>query len=95
MLERGLEQTPLWLLANHVDKGVRIRTLGPYLSRGRLRFKSGCPSTRMLVEQLRDFPIADHDDGPDALEMAIRLASALEQGARQSDGLGDRIRLSV
>jgi hypothetical protein len=27
--------------------------------------------------------------------MAIRLASAIEQGARQSDGLGDRIRLSV
>lgn len=95
LLERGLAQTPLWLLANHVDKSVRIRTLGPYLSRGRLRFKSGCASTRMLVEQLRDFPIADHDDGPDALEMAIRLASALEQGARQSDGLGDRIRLSV
>jgi len=22
---------------------------------------------------LRDFPLADHDDGPDALEMAIRL----------------------
>ncbi|RIK84403.1 MAG: hypothetical protein DCC68_01615 [Planctomycetota bacterium] len=92
---RGLGDTPLWTVANYADKRVRIRMLGSYLSRGRLRFKSGCASTRMLVEQLRDFPIADHDDGPDALEMAIRLASALEQGARQSDGLGDRIRLSV
>jgi predicted phage terminase large subunit-like protein len=93
--ERGLGHTPLWTLSNYTDKHVRIRTLGPYLSRRRMRFKSGCASTRMLVDQLRDFPIADHDDGPDALEMAIRLASALAQGARQSDGLGDRIRLSV
>jgi hypothetical protein len=28
-----------------------------------------------MVEQLRDFPNDDHDDGPDALEMAIRLAA--------------------
>ena len=32
---------------------------------------------RPLVEQTRDFPNADHDDGPDALEMALRLASEL------------------
>jgi len=32
---------------------------------------------RLLVEQMRDFPNADHDDGPDALEMAQRLASKL------------------
>jgi hypothetical protein len=30
-----------------------------------------------MVEQLRDFPNGDHDDGPDALEMALRLASEL------------------
>jgi hypothetical protein len=29
------------------------------------------------VNQLRDFPIGDHDDGPDALEMALRLAEEL------------------
>jgi hypothetical protein len=26
---------------------------------------------------LRDFPNGDHDDGPDALEMAVRLAGEL------------------
>ncbi len=26
--------------------------------------------------QLREFPLAEHDDGPDALEMAIRLAES-------------------
>jgi phage terminase large subunit-like protein len=41
------------------------------------------PGGRLLVDQLMDFPNADHDDGPDALEMAIRLpmeAKGLEVG---------------
>ena len=43
----------------------------------RLRFKSDSPGTRLLVEQLQEFPIGDHDDGPDAAEMAVRLAAEL------------------
>jgi hypothetical protein len=30
-----------------------------------------------LVDQVRDFPLADHDDGPDSLEMAVRLIAHL------------------
>ena len=56
------------------SKQVRIRRLGSYLASRRFRFKANSPTTRLLVEQLQEFPIADHDDGPDALEMAIRLA---------------------
>lgn len=59
---------------NHINKAIRIRRLGPYLSQRRLRFRRRCESTRVLVDQLRDFPIGAHDDGPDALEMAVRLA---------------------
>jgi predicted phage terminase large subunit-like protein len=66
---------PSWSINNHVNKEVRIRRLTPWLSRNMIRFKAGSPGARLLVEQLRDFPHADHDDGPDALEMAIRLAS--------------------
>ena len=62
---------------NHTSKVVRIRRLGPYLSQRRLRFKRRCKSTELLVNQLKDFPIGAHDDGPDALEMAIRLAEEL------------------
>ncbi len=57
---------------NHVGKLVRIRRIGPYLSLRRLRFLSSSLSTRLLVNQLRDFPAGAHDDGPDALEMALR-----------------------
>jgi len=70
---------PLYTLDNQVNKLVRIRRLTPLLSQGKLRFKGGSPGARLLVEQLRDFPNGDHDDGPDALEMALRLAAELVQ----------------
>ena len=80
-----------WPVENRVNKQVRIRRLGPYLSSRRLRFKSNSPGTRLLVEQLEQFPVGDHDDGPDAAEMAIRLAGELLEGRRLRDGLGNRI----
>ena len=76
---------------NHANKLVRIRRLGPYLSQRRLRFLARSASTRLLVDQLRDFPAGAHDDGPDALEMALRLAEDLWQGRNHDDGLGDRL----
>lgn len=77
-----------WLIDNRVNKLVRIRRLGPYLASRRMRFRD-TPGTRLLVDQLRQFPAADHDDGPDALEMALRLAADLVAGC--DDGLGDRL----
>jgi hypothetical protein len=44
-----------------------------------------------LVDQLRDFPAGAHDDGPDALEMALRLAEEVWHGAHNSDGLGNKL----
>lgn len=67
----------VWVLNNQVNKLVRIRRLAGYLSSGRVRFKAGCDGTRLLVDQLLDFPAGQHDDGPDALEMAVRLAEQL------------------
>lgn len=58
---------------NTLDKKVRIRKLSPFLRNGRFRFKAGSRGAELLVDQLRDFPTGQHDDGPDALEMAIRL----------------------
>ena len=76
---------------NYQNKAMRIRKLGPYLAQRRFRFKKNCPSTRLLVDQLRDFPIGAHDDGPDALEMALRLAEAEWRESGNEDGLGDRL----
>jgi predicted phage terminase large subunit-like protein len=63
----------IWEINNWENKIVRIRsTLTSYLARGALRFRD-TPGTRLLVEQLKGFPTCKHDDGPDALEMAVRI----------------------
>jgi predicted phage terminase large subunit-like protein len=91
----GLISVRPWTIDNHENKQTRIRRLGPLLSTRRLRFKSACPSTRLLVDQLRDFPIGDHDDGPDAAEMAIRLAEELLSGKKSGDERNGRMLLDV
>ena len=78
-------------LPNQVNKLVRIRRLGPRLSQHRVRFLRNSPSTQLLVDQLRDFPTGAHDDGPDAFEMALRLAEGVWKGRNSDDGLGDRL----
>jgi predicted phage terminase large subunit-like protein len=90
---QGIVGVQPWSIDNRVNKQVRIRRLGPYLSAKRVRFKSNSPGTRLLIEQLQEFPVGDHDDGPDALEMAIRLAGELLGHGAGADGLGDRLPL--
>jgi predicted phage terminase large subunit-like protein len=61
------------------QKRTRIRSLTNLLATGKLRFRRS-PGTSLLLEQLKGFPAHKHDDGPDALEMAIRLAEELLDG---------------
>lgn len=88
---QGIVGVQPWSLDNRVNKLVRIRRLGPYLSQRRIRFKAGSPGTSLLVEQMQQFPVGDHDDGPDAVEMAIRMATELSTRPAFDDGLGDRL----
>jgi predicted phage terminase large subunit-like protein len=65
---------PLSLINNHEKKQVRIQRLDPYLANRQIRMHPHNPDCKILVEQLMMFPNKGyHDDGPDALEMAIRL----------------------
>ena len=75
--DRQISDTKVYALKNTLNKKSRIRRLDSYLAMRRLRFCSLSPSCRLLVEQLRSFPIGSHDDGPDALEMALRMAEGL------------------
>ena len=63
---------PVSPVKNCTDKNLRIESLHPYFCQGRILLR---PDQRALVDQLRHFPLADHDDGPDALEMLWRAAS--------------------
>lgn len=65
-------------VTQHQNKLARIRLgVGPALASGRIRFRRGSPGCSLLVSQLKDFPVGEHDDGPDALELAIRVADEL------------------
>jgi predicted phage terminase large subunit-like protein len=77
--ELGISHAKVYAIKNTLNKTIRIRRLDSYLSSQRLRFCSLSPSCRLLVEQLRSFPIGSHDDGPDALEMAIRMIETLTE----------------
>lgn len=83
--EAGLIEFAPYLIDNHVKKEVRIRRLSSWLSDGRIKFRANHPGTKLLVDQLREFPLAMHDDGPDALEMAIRLAQMVAADSVAND----------
>jgi len=40
------------------------------VTQGRIRFSR---RHQLLLDQLRQFPLGVHDDGPDALEMAVQV----------------------
>lgn len=79
--DRRVPPLPLHLIEQHASKELRIGTLGSYLMRQKLRL-CDTPGCRRLVQQLREFPLSDHDDGPDALELAIRMLSLMINGGR-------------
>ena len=54
------------------DKLLRIESLQPHMANGLIRLH---PSQTTLIDQLRHFPKADHDDGPDALHMLWMIAT--------------------
>lgn len=48
----------------------RIRALTPYLAHHQVRVRN-TPGGRMLVEQMRDVPNGEYDDGPDSLATGV------------------------
>lgn len=68
---------PAVALIPNTDKEMRIQTLSPHVANGLIRFHA---RHTVLNEQLRHFPEADHDDGPDALHMLWMLATSRAGG---------------
>jgi predicted phage terminase large subunit-like protein len=56
----------------HIDKSLRIESIQPHITNGLIRLH---PSQTTLIEQLRHWPMADHDDGPDALSALWQLVT--------------------
>jgi hypothetical protein len=64
--------------ASTENKQVRIAaTLTSQLSRGTIHLRRGSPGCRLLLQQMREFPLAEYADGPDALQMGLELQKEL------------------
>ncbi|MGT3004374.1 phage terminase large subunit [Pasteurella multocida] len=68
--QRGFP-VPATAIKPNTDKMLRIESLQPHIANGLILLHS---SHSTLIAQLRHFPKADHDDGPDALEMLWKNA---------------------
>ena len=64
---------PIEELHNTTDKVARIQSLQALINGGKLQFSK--KHTELLI-QLKYFPKGPHDDGPDALEMAVRICKS-------------------
>jgi len=72
---------PCVAITQKKDKIQRITRLSPLVENGTILFRR---DQTELIEQLIHFPKADHDDGPDALEMAVDLARGTGPAASAS-----------
>lgn len=75
----------------HTDKALRIERLQPPIAAGLIRLHA---SQTTLLEQLRQWPSGDHDDGPDCLEMlwsgALHYGGGLVAGGQILTAPGPR-----
>src|SRR5450830_147956 len=74
------------------DKLLRIETLQPHMENGLIKINQ---SQKTLIDQLRHFPKADHDDGPDALEMLWKAATTFGVSHEIQIGGGQRISRTI
>ncbi len=64
---------PVRKITHTTDKLGRIQSLQPLVANGTLRFSK---RHRKLIDELIQFPFAAHDDGPDALALAVEAMRA-------------------
>lgn len=71
--------TRLKQVKQKMRKELRIEALEPEINAGRIRFKR---EHRLLLEMLEMFPNHNHDDGPDALADAFKIAKESKTSVR-------------
>jgi len=75
LVKRGSQQgvpIPARPIIPNTDKRLRIESLQPHMANGLIRLN---PNQQTLIQQLKHFPMAAHDDGPDCLHMLWQQAS--------------------
>lgn len=82
---------PIIGIQNNVNKRVRIERLDEFLKNRIVKFRR-TGGGELLVKQLREYgPTGNHDDGPDAMEMALRVALQIAHGKTERN-MGSLVR---
>ncbi len=76
--ERGCE-IPVRSITHDTDKLSRLQSIQPLVASGCIQFSR---RHTLLIEQLLQAPDGAHDDGPDAVEMAVRTAQSYRHQSR-------------
>ena len=78
---------PAMPIIPHTDKTLRIQSLQPHVKNGLIKLGQ---DQSTLIEQLKHWPKADHDDGPDCLHMLWSIAASHITGSQLTDILTRR-----
>ncbi len=73
------EYLPIEEVNSIQNKDLRIQSLQPFVKNGYIKFNE---KHKALLQQMKEYPMGKNDDGPDALEMAVRAALELKVGTK-------------
>lgn len=77
-----------WMEVKHPQgnpKDRRIKSMIPYIRNDMIKFRE---DQKKLISQLRNYPKAGHDDGPDCLQMALEAILGISQESSQQFAFG-------
>ena len=77
-----------WMEVKHPQgnpKDRRIKSMIPYIRNDMIKFRE---DQKRLISQLRNYPKAGHDDGPDCLQMALEAILGISQESSQQFAFG-------
>lgn len=84
------EYLPIEEIYSTQNKEARIQSMQPFIKNGYVKFSH---KHKTLLQQLSEYPMGRNDDGPDALQMAIKLAMGISAGtAAQYETVSERSR---
>ncbi|MBU5312231.1 phage terminase large subunit [Tissierella carlieri] len=69
------EYLPIEEIQSTQSKNVRIESLQPFIKNKYLKFNE---KHKTLLQQFKEYPMGKNDDGPDGVEMAVRLALGIK-----------------
>lgn len=73
------EYLPIEEVSSTQNKDARIQSLQPFVKNGYVKFSR---KHKTLLKQMAEYPMGKNDDGPDGLQMAVKLAMDIKVGRK-------------